>query len=120
VIESGLSLIIGGSVLYECAAHCAAIEPRPIALSLKSLLPPPWPSTYLELSTGTLPVEILEIRQDRWLVKRVRGVDLGVGVAPVEVPFLVVMMMTPFAARDPYKAAALGPLSTDMDAMSLG
>ena len=39
--------------------------------------------------------------------------------APVE-PFLVVIMMTPFAARDPYRAAAFGPFSTDMVAMSAG
>ena len=33
-------------------------------------------------------------------------------------PFLVVMMMTPFAALAPYRAAADGPERTEIDSMS--
>lgn len=35
-------------------------------------------------------------------------------------PDLVVMMMAPFAARDPYNAVAAGPFSTDTFSMSSG
>jgi hypothetical protein len=35
-------------------------------------------------------------------------------------PLLVVIKMTPLPAREPYKAAALGPLSTEIEAMSSG
>ncbi len=79
-LSAGLGLIVCGGVLYECAAHCAAIQPRPIALVVEVVVAAALAVNVLELSAGTLPVEILEIRQDRRLVKRVGGVDLGVGV----------------------------------------
>ena len=39
---------------------------------------------------------------------------------PLLAPFLVVITTTPLAAREPYSAAALGPLSTVSDCMSSG
>ena len=36
------------------------------------------------------------------------------------VPFLVVINTTPFAALEPYNAAALGPFNTEMDSISSG
>ena len=35
-------------------------------------------------------------------------------------PFFVVIRITPLPALEPYKAAELGPLSTDIDSISLG
>ena len=35
-------------------------------------------------------------------------------------PFFVVIKITPLPAREPYNAAALGPLSTEIDSTSLG
>ena len=35
-------------------------------------------------------------------------------------PFFVVITMTPVEARDPYRAAALGPFSTEIDSTSSG
>ena len=35
-------------------------------------------------------------------------------------PFLVVISITPLPALDPYKAAAFGPLRTEIDSTSFG
>ncbi len=48
-------------------------------------------------------------------------VELKLTLKPgMPVPFLVVMRTTPPAARDPYNAAAFGPLRIDTVAMSSG